>query len=135
MFDTITPKLIGTLVCVALIFGAYAYGNHVGHLSGAASLSACKAARADSIADATKAAQLAQARADAATMAQQQAALTDAAHALAAREATLAAQRAKLADLTARLRLIPSSDKAAATWLGPLPLSIKRALNASGGVK
>lgn len=118
--------LLGCLV------GGYIYGHHQGSLAGATALAGYKAAQAQAIAQASSAAQQAQAQADAATLAQQRAALAAAQAATRERQAVVDAQAAKVRTLQQALSAIPSSDKAASTWLGPLPPSIQQALNAGG---
>lgn len=132
--NTILIRLIASAALLAFCFiGGYTYGHHQGALAGNAKVSALEAAQADANAQAANAAQAAQAQADAAMLTQQAAALADAKAALAARDATVAAQARKLRALNARLKAIPSTDKAAATWLGPLPSSVRHALNPASG--
>ena len=127
--------LAGVALLLACLFGGYFYGHHEGTRAGAAALAQYKTAQAQANAAAWNAGQQEQQQADAAQLAQQQKALADAQAAAMAREAIVTAQAAKMQSLEAALHAIPSTDKAAATWLGPLPPSIQQALNAPGGAK
>ena len=127
--------LAGVVLLLACLVGGYFYGHHEGTLAGTAALAQYKAAQAQANAAAWDAGQQAQQRADAAQLAQQRQALADAQAAAATREAVVTAQATRVQSLEAALRAIPSTDKAAATWLGPLPPSIQQALNAPGGAK
>ena len=129
VIKTLTPIL---LLTAALLIG-YFYGHHEGALAGQATLAEYQRTEAQAIAHAENAAQEAQAQADAAIIMQQQRALDDAQTAAAQRAVIVSAQDAKLQSLQAQLHAIPSTDKAAATWLGALPSSIQKALNAPGG--
>lgn len=129
----LTRILAGILLLIGCTAGGYFYGHHEGTLAGAASLAQYKAVQAQANATAWNAGQQAQQQADAAQLAQQQKALADAQTAATAREAVVTAQAAKVQSLESALQAIPSTDKAAATWLGPLPPSIQKALNAPGG--
>lgn len=127
--------LAGVLLLLACLLGGYFYGHHEGTRAGAAALAQYKTAQAQANAAAWNAGQQAQQQADVAQLAQQQKALADAQAAATAREAVVTAQATKMQSLETALHAIPSTDKAAATWLGPLPPSIQQALNAPGGAK
>lgn len=118
---------------LACLVGGFLYGHHVGAQAGASALNRYKAAQAQAVTQATQAAQHAQASADAQTLAEAHAALAAAQAAAEQRQAVVNAQAAKVQSLEVALRAIPSSDKAAATWLGPLPPSIRQALNPPEG--
>lgn len=120
------------LVC---LFGGYAWGRHEGSLHGEAALAQYKASQSQAFATAAAIAQQDQAKADAQTIANQRKALQDAQQATQQREAVIAAQDAKLKSMQATLHAISPSDKAAAAWLGPLPPSIRQALNSTTGNK
>ena len=107
--------------------------HHEGTLAGNAALMHYKASQSLAVAEAAGAAQLAQQQADAGELAQQKAALLAAQVAVAQREAVMAEQAKRVQALEASLHAIPSTDKAAATWLGPLPPSIQQALNPPAG--
>lgn len=127
--------LAGVVLLLACLLGGYFYGHHEGTRAGVAALAQYKSAQAQANAAAWNAGQQEQQQADTAQLAQQQKALADAQAAATAREAVVTAQAAKVQSLEAALRAIPSTDKAAATWMGPLPPSIQQALNAPGGAK
>lgn len=127
--------LAGIVLLISCTFAGFFYGHHEGTQSGAAALAQYKTAQAQANAAAWNAGQQAQQQADAAQLTQQQKALDDAQAAATAREAVVTAQATKMQSLEAELHAIPSTDKAAATWLGPLPPSIQQALNAPGGAK
>lgn len=127
--------LAGVVLLIGCALGGYFYGHHEGSLAGTAALAQYKAAQAQANAAAWNAGQEAQQQADAEQLAQQRQALADAQAAATAREAIVTAQAARVRSLESSLHAIPSTDKAAATWLGPLPPSIQQALNAPGGAK
>lgn len=125
----------GVVLLLACLFVGYFYGHHEGSLAGTAALAQYKAAQAQANAAAWNAGQEAQQQADAEQLAQQRQALADAQAAATAREAIVTAQAARVRSLESSLHAIPPTDQAATTWLGPLPPSIQRALNAPGGAK
>lgn len=136
MMTPLLTRIVAVIfLLIACSISSYFYGHHEGSRAGAATLAQYKAAQAQANADAWNAGQQAQQQADAAQLARQQKALADAQAAATAREAVVTAQAAKVQSLEAGLRAIPSTDKNAATWLGPLPPSIQQALNAPGGAK
>jgi Skp family chaperone for outer membrane proteins len=124
--------LAALLLLFACLLGGYLYGHHEGAQAGAAALAQYKATQAQAITRASTAAQQAQAQADAAQLIQAQDAATAAQEAASQREALVQAQTKQVIALQQKLHAIPSSDTAAATWLGPLPTSIQQALNTGG---
>lgn len=131
----LTRLLAGILLLIACTLGGFFYGHHEGSRAGAAELAQYKAAQIQANAAARNAGQQAQQQADAEQLAQQRQALADAQAATTARQAVVTAQAAKVQSLETALHAIPPTDQAATTWLGPLPPSIQRALNAPGGAK
>lgn len=114
--------LAGVIVLVACLIAGYSFGSHVRGLSDNKALAALKASQSKALLTATETARLAQAQADAATLAQQQAAITEANAAAQRRAADLATANDKLVQLQSDLDAQASKTPTVKQWLAaPLP--------------
>ena len=113
------------MVLAASLIGGYAFGSHVRGLSDEKAISMLNSAQAKSLLDATQTAKLAQAQADAATLAQQQSALADANAATQRRDTDLASAHDKLTQLQSALDAQGAKTPTVQQWLTtPLPHGI-----------
>lgn len=105
------------MVLVASLLGGYAFGSHVRGLSDDKALASLKNAQTKALLDATQTAKLAQAQGDAATLAQQQAALANANSATQRRDADLVSAHDKLAQLQSALDAQAAKTPTVQQWL------------------
>lgn len=114
--------LAGFIVLVACLISGYGFGSHVRGLSDDKALAALKASQSKTLLAATETARLAQAQADAATLAQQQAAITEANDAAQRRADDLAVANDKLTQLQSDLDAQAAQALTVKQWLAaPLP--------------
>lgn len=123
--------LIGAGLLLACLIAGYLYGSHVRGLSDDKALSALQTSQSKAISKAEDTARLAQAQADAATLAQQQAAITDAQQAASRHAATIQTQADRITVLQTKIAGEAKAKPDVATWLAqPIPASIQ---SAAGG--
>lgn len=114
--------LAGVAVLVACSIVGYGLGAHVRGLSDDKALAALKASQSKALLTATETARLAQAQADAATLAQQQAAITEANVAAQRRADDLATAHGKLTQLQSALDAQAAQTPTVKQWLAaPIP--------------
>lgn len=114
--------LVLVAILIGCLIGGYALGSHVRGLSDDKALAALKASQSKALLVATETARLAQAQADAATLAQQQAAITEANDAAQRRADDLAVANDKLTQLQSDLDAQAAQALTVKQWLAaPLP--------------
>lgn len=114
--------LAGVAMLMACLIAGYGVGSHVRGLSDDKAIAALKASQSKALLAATETARLAQAQADAASLAQQQAAITEANAAAQRRAADLAVANDKLTQLQSDLDAQAAQTPTVKQWLAaPLP--------------
>lgn len=114
--------LAGVAMLMACLIAGYGFGSHVRGLSDDKALAALKASQSKALLTATETARLAQAQVDAATLAQQQAAITEANAAAQRRATDLATANDKLAQLQSALDAQAAQTPTVKQWLAaPIP--------------
>ena|SRR6185437_10723 len=124
--------LIGTGLLLACLIAGYLYGSHVRGLSDDKALSALQTAQSKALIKAEDTARLAQAQADAATLAQQQVAIAEAQQAATHHAATIQTQADRITALQAKIAGQAKTKPDVATWLAqPIPPFVQLAAGGS----
>jgi len=123
--------LIGFGLLLGCLIAGYAFGSHVRGLSDDKALFALQTAQSKALLKAENTARLAQAQADATTLAQQQAAITDAQQAATSHATTIQTQADRITALQAKIAGQAKAKPDVATWLAQsIPPSVQ---SAAGG--